>query len=120
MRVAEKSTTQKWVGHEVVLDVFPNVIAYGILLLPRDLKADEKRPVVVCQHGLEGRPQDIIQGDHRAYHDFAAKLAERGFITFSPEFVHIHRPFCPAAEGQSAQKDPVFRIIPRISKLWTG
>ena len=81
--------TEKWLGHEVVLDVFPNVIAYGILLLPRDLKADEKRPVVVCQHGLEGRPQDIIQGDHRAYHDFAAKLAERGFITFSPQNLYI-------------------------------
>jgi len=81
--------TEKLVGHEVVLDVFPNVIAYGVLLLPRDLKADEKRPVVVCQHGLEGRPQDIIQGDHRAYHDFAAKLAERGFITFSPQNLYI-------------------------------
>ena len=81
--------TEKWEGHEVVLDVFQNVIAYGILLLPRDLKADEKRPVVVCQHGLEGRPQDIIQGDHRAYHDFAAKLAERGFITFSPQNLYI-------------------------------
>ena len=81
--------TEKWVGHELVLDVFPNVIAYGVLLLPRDLKADEKRPVVVCQHGLEGRPQDIIHGDHRAYHDFAAKLAERGFITFSPQNLYI-------------------------------
>ena len=81
--------TEKWIGHEVVLDVFPNVIAYGVLLLPRDLKPDEKRPVVVCQHGLEGRPQDIIQGDHLAYHDFAAKLAERGFITFSPQNLYI-------------------------------
>ena len=81
--------TKKWVGHEIVLDVFPNVIAYGVLLLPRDLKANERRPVVVCQHGLEGRPQDIIQGDHHAYHDFAAKLAERGFITFSPQNLYI-------------------------------
>jgi dienelactone hydrolase len=83
--------TEKWIGHEVVLDVFPNVIAYGVLLLPRDLKPDEKRPVVVCQHGLEGRPQDIIQGNHPAYHDFAAKLAERGFITFSPQNLYIFR-----------------------------
>ena len=81
--------TKKWVGHEIVLDVFPNVIAYGVLLLPRDLKANERRPVVVCQHGLEGRPQDIIQGDHHAYHDFAAKLADRGFITFSPQNLYI-------------------------------
>ncbi len=81
--------SEKWVGHEVTLDIFPNVIAYGILLLPRDLKPNEQRPVVVCQHGLEGRPQNIIQGDHYAYHDFAAKLAERGFITFSPQNLYI-------------------------------
>ena len=83
--------SEKWVGHEVVLDVFQDVIAYGILILPRDLKANEQRPVVVCQHGLEGRPQDIIEGDHRAYHDFAAKLAERGFITFSPQNLYIFK-----------------------------
>ncbi len=81
--------TEKWTGHEVVMDVFPDVFAYGILLLPKDLKPGEKRPVVVCQHGLEGRPTDIIQGDHTAYHDFAAKLCERGFITFSPQNPYI-------------------------------
>lgn len=80
---------EKWTGHEVVLDVFPDVFAYGVLLLPKDLKPGEKRPVVVCQHGLEGRPTDIFQGDHPAYHDFAAKLCERGFITFSPQNPYI-------------------------------
>ncbi len=65
----------KFTGHEVVMDVFGSseaaakdgtrsvpattVIAYGILLLPKDLKPGERRPVVVCQHGLEGRPQDV-------------------------------------------------------------
>jgi dienelactone hydrolase len=82
---------EKWTGYEVVLDVFPDVIAYGVLLLPKDLKPGEKRPVVVCQHGLEGRPQDVISGDHGAYHDFAAKLAERGFITFAPQNLYIFR-----------------------------
>jgi dienelactone hydrolase len=90
-RSRKSHESEKWVGHEVVLDVFPDVIAYGILLLPRDLKANEQRPVVVCQHGLEGRPQDIIEGDHYAYHDFAAKLAERGFITFSPQNMYIFK-----------------------------
>lgn len=80
-----------WTGYEVVLDVFEDVIAYGILCLPDNIQPGEKRPVVVCQHGLEGRPQDIIQGDHQAYHDFAAKLAERGFITFSPQNLYIFR-----------------------------
>lgn len=80
---------EKWTGYEVVMDVFPHVIAYGILILPHNLKPGEKRPVVVCQHGLEGRPQDIITGDSPFYHDFAAKLAERGFITFSPQNLYI-------------------------------
>lgn len=78
----------KWTGYEVVLDVFPDVFAWGVLLLPKDLKPGEKRPVVVCQHGRNGLPKDVIEGDHRAYHDYAAKLAERGFITFAP-----HNPY---------------------------
>lgn len=82
--------TEKWVGYEVMLDVFPDVFAYGILCLPKDLKAGERRPVVVCQHGLEGRPQDVI-GEQRqeVYSAFAGKLAERGFITFAPQNIYI-------------------------------
>lgn len=104
--------TKKWVGHEIVLDVFPNVIAYGILLLPRDLKANERRPVVVCQHGLEGRPQDIITGDHNAYHDFASKLAERGFITFSPQNLYIFKDrFRTLQRKANPLKKTLFSII---------
>jgi len=83
--------TEKWTGYEVMLDVFPEVIAYGVLLVPKGLKEGEKRPVVVCQHGLEGRPTDVFLGDHRAYHDFAAKLCERGFITFAPQNIYIFK-----------------------------
>jgi dienelactone hydrolase len=79
----------KWTGYEVMLDVFPDVSAYGILLLPKDLKPGELRPVVVCQHGLEGRPQDTIRGNSQYYHDFAAKLCEQGFITFAPQNLYI-------------------------------
>ncbi|HKI35163.1 MAG TPA: dienelactone hydrolase family protein [Gemmataceae bacterium] len=81
---------EKWIGYEVVLDVFPDVFAYGILLLPKDLKKDEKRPVVVCQHGLEGRPQDTIgKPGYPYYKAFAAELANRGFITFAPQNLYI-------------------------------
>jgi len=80
---------EKWTGYEVVLDVFPDVIAYGVLLVPKDLKEGERRPVVVCQHGLEGRPQHVIEGDHAAYHDFAARLCERGFVVFAPQNLYI-------------------------------
>ncbi len=75
-------------AYEVVLDVYPDVIAGGILLLPKDLKPGEKRPVVVCQHGLEGVPMDTITktGEgYQYYKAFAAELASRGFITFAPQ-----------------------------------
>ncbi len=78
-------------GYEVVMDVFPDVIAYGILLLPKGIKEGERRPVVVCQHGLEGRPRDVADPkvDNPAYHRYAARLAERGFITFAPQNLYI-------------------------------
>ncbi len=78
-----------WTGYDVVMDVFPDVIAYGVLIVPKNIKPGERRPVVVCQHGLEGRPQDIITGGHRAYHDFAGVLAERGFVTFAPQNLYL-------------------------------
>jgi dienelactone hydrolase len=81
---------EKWTGYEVVLDVFPDVIAYGLLLVPKDLQEGERRPVVVCQHGLEGRPQDTIgESGSQYYAGFAAKLAERGFVTFAPQNLYI-------------------------------
>lgn len=86
------------VGYEVVLDVISGagddasagVIAGGILLLPKDLKDGEHRPVVVCQHGLEGTPTDTITTDEtsrawRAYKGFSTQLVERGFVVYAPQ-----------------------------------
>jgi len=83
----------KWSGYEVVLDVFPEVYAWGYLLVPKDLKAGERRPAVVCQHGLESVPADTVDPDpasqaFRYYKSFAARLAERGFVVFAP-----HNPY---------------------------
>ena len=90
----------RWKGYEVVLDVWKGVFAYGILLLPNDLQPGEQRPVVVCQHGLEGRPQDTADPRiESVYHSYAASLADRGFITFAPQNPYI---------GQDA-----FRVIQR-------
>jgi dienelactone hydrolase len=81
---------EKWTAYEVVMDVFPEVIAYGLLLVPRDMQPGEKRPVVVCQHGLEGRPQHTIGEEGSAYYAaFAAALAERGFVTFAPQNLYL-------------------------------
>ncbi len=90
-RSRSKYDQPKWTGYEVVLDVFPDVFAYGILLLPKDLKPGERRPVVVCQHGLEGRPENTITGDSKYYHNFAARLCEQGFITFAPQNLYLFR-----------------------------
>jgi hypothetical protein len=81
----------KYTGYEVVLDVFPDVFAYGILLVPKGLSPGEQRPVVVCQHGLEGRPQDVADPkvNNPAYNQFACRLAERGFITYAPQNPYI-------------------------------
>src|SRR5205085_2786640 len=70
--------TPKWKGYEVTLDLYPDVFAYGVLLLPKNLKEGEKRPVVVCQHGLEGRPQDVVNPDKKTpyYNSFGAQLAD--------------------------------------------
>ncbi len=94
----------KWTGYEVVLDVFPAVFAWGYLLVPKDLKPGERRPVVVCQHGLEGVPEDTVADDpkHKGYGPykaFAARLADEGFIVYAP-----HNPY----RGQDK-----FRVLQR-------
>lgn len=90
-RSRKVSETDKLTCYEVVLDVHPHVFAYGILVVPKGIKSGEKRPVVVCQHGLEGRPRDVADPkvDNPAYHAYACRLAERGFITFAPQNCYI-------------------------------
>jgi dienelactone hydrolase len=87
------SDEPKYLGYEVVLDVYPDVFAYGILLVPKGIAPGERRPVVVCQHGLEGRAQDVAdpRKDHPAYHAFANRLAERGFVVYAPQNPYIGR-----------------------------
>ncbi|MDP4211847.1 MAG: dienelactone hydrolase family protein [Bacteroidota bacterium] len=82
--------TDKWTSYEVTLDVYaPDVFVWGILVIPKGITPGEKRPVVVCQHGLEGLPEDVVNEDtasdmYKVYKAYAIKLAERGYITFSP------------------------------------
>jgi cephalosporin-C deacetylase-like acetyl esterase len=96
-RIRKVYDRKNWTGYEVVLDVLPGsegenppVFAWGILCVPKGIKKGEKRPVVVCQHGLEGVPKDTIErtDGYRAYKSYAARLADKGFITFAP-----HNPY---------------------------
>ncbi len=83
----------KFRGYEVVLDVFEDVFAYGLLLVPNDIEKGERRPVVVCQHGLEGRPQDVADPkvENKAYHRYAVRLADRGFVVYAPQNPYIFK-----------------------------
>ena len=123
-RLRKTHDAATWTGYEVMLDVFPDVFAYGILCVPKDLPVGEKRPVVVCQHGLEGRPQDIVTGDNPAYHDFASKLAERGFITFAPQNLYIgHDRFRTLQRKSYLLKKTLFSVIvPQHQQIvnWLG
>ena len=83
-RTRKIAETDKWTAYDVALDVYPELFAWGALVVPKDLVPGERRPVVVCQHGRNGVPLDTINRGTTAYNDFAAKLAERGFITFAP------------------------------------
>ena len=120
-RTRQVYDTPKYTGYEVVLDVFDNdadkadanVFAFGVLLVPKDLKSGEKRPVVVCQHGLEGRPRDTIEAGidgERYYHRFAHHLAERGFVTFSPQNPYI---------GKNHFRQLVRKLNPLKLSLWS-
>ena len=95
-----------WTGYEVMLDVYPDVFAYGILLLPKDLKPGEKRPVVVCQHGLEGTPTDTINVEKRASLQPLLAAARRPRLHRLRAAEPVHRPdTLPAdpAQGQPAE-----------------
>ena len=94
----------KWTGYEVVLNVWKDVFAWGYLLLPKNMRFGERRPVVVCQHGLEGLPADTINEDSASrafgyYNAYAARLAERGFIVFAP-----HNPYRGRDEFRTLQR----------------
>ena len=89
-RTVKLHDTPNYIGYAVELPVYPDVVASGILLLPKDLKEGERRPVVVCQHGLEGRPEDVCDPKiPSVYHAFGAQLADRGYIVYAPQNPYI-------------------------------
>lgn len=89
---------------DVTLEVWPGVFAWGTLLVPDGLAPGERRPVVVCQHGLEGQPSvaledDVTTRDWRVYRAYPRTLAERGFICWVP-----HNPYRGATEFRQLQR----------------
>ena len=76
--------TDRWTAWDVVLDVWPDVFAWGVLVVPKSIPTGEHRPVVVVQHGRNGLPRETIDRHVSFYNDFGAALADRGFVVFAP------------------------------------
>jgi dienelactone hydrolase len=83
-RTRKVAETAKWTAWDVVLDIWPEVFAWGVLVVPKDVAAGERRPVVVVQHGRNGLPRDVIDRHQSSYNDVGSVLADRGFIVFAP------------------------------------
>ena len=80
-RLVEKQTAYSC--YEVLIDVLPHIEMWGVLTVPNDIPAGEKRPVVVMQHGRGGNPYTALK-EEGTYHGIARRLAERGFVVFTP------------------------------------
>jgi dienelactone hydrolase len=91
-----------WDGYDVVYDVAPDVFGYGVLLVPKGIAPGERRPVVVAQHGLEGRPQDMFSNpeldrkpdgsythNFHYYQNVGSRLADRGYVVYMPQNPYI-------------------------------
>jgi dienelactone hydrolase len=81
--------SDNWTGYEIKLDVWPGIYTWGILLVPKNMKKGAQYPAVVCQHGLEGLPEDVVTRNEKSrafapYKGFAAELADRGYVVFAP------------------------------------
>ena len=83
-RTRQVAETARWTAWDVVLDVWPDLFAWGVLVVPKNIAPGERRPVVVVQHGRNGLPRDTIDRGVSAYNDFGAVLADRGFVVFAP------------------------------------
>lgn len=85
--VAEADT---WTGVSISIDALPGVIAQGVLMKPRGMREFERRPLVIVQHGLMGRPESLFRlgmdaPEYRTYRNFAERLIGEGFIVYCPQ-----------------------------------
>ena len=94
VRTRKSYERDKWTGYEVAYDVYPELIGYGVLLLPKDIKPGERRPVIVTQHGLNGRPHDLFsrpttERAYEVYRNIGSVLADRGYVVYLPQNPYI-------------------------------
>jgi dienelactone hydrolase/fermentation-respiration switch protein FrsA (DUF1100 family) len=113
-RTALIGETDKFLAYDVFLDVVPGVEAYGQLLVPRAVAGhvEPRHPAVICQHGFDGAPKYVsgvgteLETNDHFYHRFGQRLAERGYVVFSP-YLTVPQYHPPAGVGPGANlKNP--------------
>lgn len=101
--------TPSWDGYWIKLDVWSDLFAGGILLVPNNIKENEKRPIIVCEHGLAGNPERLMDKESKSvYHSYGARLADLGYIVYIPQ--HIYGLMPEDSYGKES-----FRIIQRMA-----
>ncbi|SHG30595.1 Dienelactone hydrolase family protein [Fodinibius roseus] len=103
-RVRQIYDKENWKGYEVALDVWPDVNAWGILAVPKNINPDDKRPAIVMQHGIGGLPTTSIRVE--SYHHVLNALVNRGFVVFAP-----YNPYQFNIRKATALKKSVYSII---------
>jgi hypothetical protein len=100
--------TERWTADQVVLDVWRDP-AWGILLLPKDLKPGTASGGV-CQHGRSGC-RWMIQGDVHYYRDFGL-AGGRGYIVFAPHGIfRDEKRYRPLNRKANLVKASVFSFV---------
>lgn len=69
--------------YRVWIEVIQGVHAYGIYMVPRNVKS--KAPLIVAIHGGGGNPESICGLDTRKpYHNFGHEAVKKGYIVWAP------------------------------------
>ena len=78
-------------GYEVVMDVFPDVFAYGILLLPKESKTGKSGRWWFASMGWRGGRRMLPTRKSRTspITNMPSGLPRRGIITFAPQNLYI-------------------------------
>jgi hypothetical protein len=84
------ATTPRYRAWEVRLIVRPEFAASGVLLLPNPMPAGARLPLVVVQHGLDGRPGDLYgrppaSRAYSVYRNYAETLVDQGWAVYMPQ-----------------------------------
>jgi dienelactone hydrolase len=95
--------------YRVWVEVIEDVTAYGLYMLPKNLKG--KAPLLIAQHGGGGNPEAICDLDTRInYHSFGPEAVKRGYIIWAPALA-MNCGYCQDPEIPGANREVLDRKL---------